>query len=219
MASSSKSEMKKYEDLNMPVISETTQMMTFVVHRSSMVTTEEDDDIVVEPVVDEVVQPVVEEVVEPVVDAVRVHNRPILRKKSERIILMKLKKKVVGPGSTVDEAIKIDYTEGRPAYTVKANAIPTQTSNEDDELLKNLNGDWGNGIFNDVVNAFKAMNVYNPTLKVASHVVLHLLYTVGVFVWMDQLDPIQISESELISSNPNYPVGQFGFIRIANNPT
>jgi hypothetical protein len=76
------------------------------------------DDIVVEPVVDEVVEPVVEEVVEPVVDhvpvpapvpvPVRVPNRPILRKKSERIILVKLKKKVVGPGSTVHEAIEID---------------------------------------------------------------------------------------------------------------
>ena len=73
-----------------------------------------------EPVVDEVVEPVVEEVVEPVVDPVpvpvpapvpvpvRVPNRPILRKKSERIILVKLKKKVVGPGSTVHEAIEID---------------------------------------------------------------------------------------------------------------
>jgi len=34
--------------------------------------------------------------------------------------------------------------------------------------LKNLNGDWGNGIFDVVVNAFKAMNEYNPTFKAAS---------------------------------------------------
>ena len=77
-----------------------------------------DDNLVVEPSVDPVgvvVDPAVDPVhvvVEPAVDHVRVRNRPrklpILRRKLERIILMKLKKRVVGPGATVDEPIELD---------------------------------------------------------------------------------------------------------------
>ncbi|KAL4571369.1 hypothetical protein LXL04_018127 [Taraxacum kok-saghyz] len=37
-----------------------------------------------------------------------VHNIPKLRKKSERIIMAKLKKRVVGPSATVDEPVELD---------------------------------------------------------------------------------------------------------------
>ncbi|KAI3684353.1 hypothetical protein L6452_33576 [Arctium lappa] len=35
--------------------------------------------------------------------------------------------------------------------------------NEDAELLTNLKAEWGNGIFDAVVAAFKEMNEYNPS--------------------------------------------------------
>lgn len=35
--------------------------------------------------------------------------------------------------------------------------------NEEDELLKNLKAEWGNGIFDAVVAAYKEMNEYNPS--------------------------------------------------------
>ena len=35
--------------------------------------------------------------------------------------------------------------------------------NEEDELLKNLKAEWGDGVFDAVVGAFKEMNEYNPS--------------------------------------------------------
>ncbi|KAI3737526.1 hypothetical protein L2E82_27530 [Cichorium intybus] len=58
---------------------------------------------------------------------------------------------------------KLKNPEWHPMKVVLVDGDHKEMINEDDELLKNLKAEWGNGIFDAVVTAFKEMNEYNPS--------------------------------------------------------
>lgn len=58
---------------------------------------------------------------------------------------------------------KLKNSEWHPMKVVAVDGAHKEVINEDDELLKNLKAEWGNGIFDAVVTAFKEMNEYNAS--------------------------------------------------------
>ncbi|KAJ9559508.1 hypothetical protein OSB04_004668 [Centaurea solstitialis] len=58
---------------------------------------------------------------------------------------------------------KLKNSEWHPMKVVAVDGAHKEVIDEDDELLKDLKAEWGNGIFDAVVTAFKEMNEYNPS--------------------------------------------------------
>ncbi|XP_023761771.1 factor of DNA methylation 1 [Lactuca sativa] len=59
---------------------------------------------------------------------------------------------------------KLKNPEWHPMKMIKVDADNhKEVINEEDELLKNLKAEWGDGVFDAVVGAFKEMNEYNPS--------------------------------------------------------
>ncbi|KAI7735716.1 hypothetical protein M8C21_010880 [Ambrosia artemisiifolia] len=58
---------------------------------------------------------------------------------------------------------KVNNPEWHPVKVVAVDGAHKEVIDENDELLKNLKAEWGNGVFDAVVTAFKEMNEYNPS--------------------------------------------------------
>ncbi|KAL4559877.1 hypothetical protein LXL04_032023 [Taraxacum kok-saghyz] len=58
---------------------------------------------------------------------------------------------------------KLKNPEWHPVRVIAVDGDHKEVVNEDDELLNKLKAEWGNGIFDAVVTAFKEMNEYNPS--------------------------------------------------------
>ncbi|KAI3806919.1 hypothetical protein L1987_22837 [Smallanthus sonchifolius] len=67
---------------------------------------------------------------------------------------------------------KLKNPEWHPVKVVAVDGAHKEVIDDNDELLKNLKAEWGSGIFDAVVAAFKEMNEYNPKDKMAELAVL-----------------------------------------------
>ncbi|KAL4559881.1 hypothetical protein LXL04_032027 [Taraxacum kok-saghyz] len=58
---------------------------------------------------------------------------------------------------------KLKNPEWHPIRVIAVDGDHKEVVNEDDEVLNKLKAEWGSGIFDAVVAAFKEMNEYNPS--------------------------------------------------------